>query len=167
MPNYYYSTQTFLAWCLNHYFYNQEHYIYCGAPFYPYKTTNPVSSNPYRIYGALYEPFKEQDNYNAWIARLRLSLQKGVQHRIKDKSLRNDLLDICDMIDISFFYPIVYRIDLDAIDEARLTVQNSGSEVNSNEYLIETLLESEFEILFQDYQHETSIDDPKIVAFAR
>jgi hypothetical protein len=53
----YYSTQPFLAWCLNRHFYEDVHYAYV-APFYPYRLTNPKSSNPLELYRDLYQPWR-------------------------------------------------------------------------------------------------------------
>lgn len=160
MPEYYYSTQPFLAWCLNHYFYNKNHYVWVGAPFYPYRAKNPVSSSPYKIYAQLYEPFKESDRFNKFVIQFRMDLKRGIQQQIKeDDILKNTLLDICDT-EMSFFYPLVYRVDIEQIAEShRKRIANSGKEVGSNEYLIRDLQETEFDILFADFKKEDNLSE--------
>lgn len=71
--------------------------------------------------------------------------------------LIRDLLRICDQIDIRFFYPVIYRVDIDKLDADRLTQKNSALK-GSNEYLIDPLLEDEFELLFLDFVSETAMD---------
>lgn len=159
LPEYYYSTQPFIAWCLNHYFYDKTHYVFCGAPFYPYKTDNPASSNPYKIYARFYESFKDVDVFSPVITLYRQNLQLGVQSTIiNNDSLQKTLIDICDKIELTFFFPIVYRIDMQKIEMNRKIVANSGT-LGSNEFLIIDLQEDEFDILFADISQETSLDD--------
>jgi hypothetical protein len=149
--NYYYSTQPLLAWCLNRHFYSGDHYVYV-APFYPYRLPNPKSSNPLEIYRDLYHPWRDRDDYDRTITQMRLGLRKGVQahHRAGrlDAERADQLARICDTIDIKFFFPIVYRVDVDALDPARLRRANSALSAASVEYLIPDLREDEFDILF-------------------
>lgn len=161
--SFYYSTQTFLAWCLNHYFYNQTHYVYVGAPFYPYSygkyvRNNPSSSNPYRRYGDFYQHYLENDHHHTDVQGYRNNLKKGVDANITDSDLCDRLLDICDSIHMNFFFPVIYRVNIEQSSLAgRKILMNSGAEVNSNEYLIANLKTSEFDILFADFEHETKL----------
>jgi hypothetical protein len=153
-PNDHYSTQPFLAWCLNHYFYGGVHWAYLGKPFYPYRLPNPRSSSPLRLYEDLYEPWMDRDPYSAVIQQKRINLIKGVvaneqklAHGWSDR-----LITICERVDIAFFYPIVYRVDIDRIfPEQRVRIAGSGT-FGSHENRIDDLKEPEFEILFLDYQ---------------
>lgn len=130
-----------------------------GSPFYPYQTANPASSNPYKIYSQLYEPFKEDDDYNKLVAQFRKDLGNGVNLKMSsDKTLRNALIDICDKIEVTFFYPMVYRVDIQQIPDKRKIVENSGK-IGSNEYLIRDLQETEFDILFADFEQEPNLDN--------
>ncbi len=153
MAKYYYSTQPFLAWCFNHYFYGQKHFAWVGAPFYPYRQANPRSSNPLRIYEDLYEPWKDQDDFSPVIAQKRLSLRNGVIAHAGNlpPGLDHRLKVVCDRIDTVFFYPIVYRVNIDTIDSSRLIVAGSGL-VGSREYRIADLSEAEFDLLFIDLE---------------
>jgi hypothetical protein len=177
LTQYYYSTQPFLAWCLNHYFYGGVHFAYVGAPFYPYRLANPRTSNSLRIYEDYYEPWKDEDKFSGFIVQKRLALRKGV-HKSAPVVFRPDLLDICDKIDILFFYPVVYRVDIDQIrandpyrdDSQQTRLQKGGSALDarrkcekpSNEYLLNTMREKklfddpvgDFDLLFVDFEVE-------------
>ena len=162
MEKYYYSTQPFLAWCLNHYFYNQKHRVWVGAPFYPYRLTNPRSSNPLRLYEDFYEPWKDRDVFSSIITRKRLNLRNTVIANARALNLSHQLETrlkaICDRIDTAFFYPVVYRVNINTINATRLIVSGSGL-TGSQEYLIEALAEDEFELLFFDPEVESLSND--------
>lgn len=67
------------------------------------------------------------------------------------------LTKICDKAEVTFFCPIVLRLDIDQIDGARRKTAGSGASVGSHEYLIPDLRENEFDILFLDV-----IQDPAV-----
>jgi hypothetical protein len=151
MKRYYYSTQPFISWVINTYFYGNKHYTYL-APFYPYKEVNPKSSNPFLIYQDLYMPWKDKDIYDKTVGQFRLNLRKGVMSKKNLGQITLDesdkLIEVCDNISIDFFYPVVYRVDID-LPKGRL--QKTGSAlVGSNEYFLPDLFEDEFDILFFD-----------------
>ena len=152
VTNYAYSTQPFLAWCLNHHFYNQTHYVWAAQPFYPYRLANPKSSNPYLIYRDLYEPWQDRDPYDKFILQFRLNLRAGAEANAGGlpPGWEPRLKTICDRIDTEFFYPLVYRIDLDAIGAWRQQVAGSGLR-GSSEVLMTDLKTGEFAMLFNDY----------------
>jgi hypothetical protein len=149
-----YSTQPFLARCLNRFFYGGKHFVYAASTFYPYRSKNPKSSNPMSIYRDLYEPWRDRDVYDKHIAQTRVGLKKGVDAQTRGDMTRR-LRKICVEVDIVFFYPVVYRIFLDKIPRHRLLKRNSALQ-GSGEYLIEELDESalEFDILFLDYRRD-------------
>jgi hypothetical protein len=151
VTNHWYSTQPFLAWVFNHYFYAGQHYAWMASPFYPYKLENPRSSRPMDIYRDYYEPWKEQDLFSDFLHQKRLNLANGVEANRKLLTLRNmrRLKSICRIIDSQFLYPIVYRVDINPLDPSRLIRAGSGL-VGSQEYLIESLEEHEFDIIFFD-----------------
>jgi hypothetical protein len=159
LAKYYYGTQPFLAWVLNHYFYNRIHYVYLGAPFFPYKQNNPASSDPYHLYQAFYKPFKDRDNYDIFIGGYRNSLKRGVDAKITNKQSKNTLKKLCEEIGIEFFYLIVYRVDISYLEPERLIISGSGRDVNSKEYLVRDLQETEFDLLFVDFEHENLSPD--------
>ncbi len=158
MSRYYYSTQPFLAWCYNHYFFNGVHFAWLGAPFYPYRLPNPTSSNPLRIYQDLYEPWKDRDRFSFKIEQMRLGIRKGVIQNTRPLSRnRRKLTYICDSISHVFFYPIVYRVDIDLILPAgRKLVTGSGATVGSQEYKVTDLKEQppEFDLILVDLEME-------------
>lgn len=151
LPDYWYSTQPFIAWVINHYFYHGRHYCWVASPFYPYTLVNPRSSKPMEIYRDYYEPWKDKDKFSDFILSKRMNLEKGV---IASKPLLTSdwssrLRDICRMVDVEFFYPIVYRVDLRGIDPACLEKAASAL-VGSQEFRIQTLEEDEFDVMFFD-----------------
>lgn len=156
MANNYYGTVASLAWILGHYFYKGEHYVWLAEEYYPYRLPNPKSSNPHLIYQDLYQPWKDKDDHDKFITEVRLNLRKGVIAKegsgVIPPSTATELKHICDQVDITFLYPVVYRVDIDAIDQRRQ--KKAGSALaGSHEVLVEDLKENtEFEIFFLDYE---------------
>jgi hypothetical protein len=154
MAEHYYSTKSVLNWVIAHYFYGATHYTWLANCFYPYGQGNPKSSNPLLNYQDLYQPWKDADPFDKFIASSRINLIKGIMRKEKDGALSAAqgaaLRDICDKISTLFFYPIVFRVDLDRIAADRRIVANSGLR-GSSEYLVQDLQESEFDILFLDF----------------
>lgn len=151
---YYYTTQPFLAWALNHYFYNRTHYVWAGTPFHPYRAPNPKSSDPYYIYADLYHPWKDDDPFDRNITGLRSKLREGVlaKKSLLGPPLEQALKDVCDKAEVALFYPIVYRIDTATLDTARLDSKSGSGAKSSQEVRITDLRETEFDILF-DKEH--------------
>ena len=166
MAKNYYGTVASLAWIFGHYFYNQEHYVWLAEEYYPYRLPNPKSSNPHLIYQDLYQPWKDKDDYDKFIQEVRLNLRKGVIAKeaetpsVITSSEATELKHICDQVDITFFYPVVYQVDIDPIASSRQTKAGSAR-VGSREVLVKDLKETEFEIIFLDY--EMDIDFKKLV----
>jgi len=154
MSRYYYSVQPFLAWCFNHYFYGRRHYVYVAAPFHTYKNVNPTSSNPWHLYGDYYGPWWDRDPYAAHIRAARKGLEAGAVAQRKTgrigPALAHALVAVARRASTTLFYPVVYRIDLDAIAPSRLSKAGSGANTLSDEWLIPDLDESEFSVLFFD-----------------
>lgn len=123
MAKNYYGCIPVLAWLLCHYFYNREHYVWVAERYYPYRLPNPRSSNPHRIYEDLYEPWMDADNFDKYISQTRLSLRNGVEAKEKAGVIMpadaTRLKKICDKVEVTFFCPIVLRLDIDQIDGAR------------------------------------------------
>lgn len=162
---YHYSATPFLAWAINHYFYNGIHYVWAAGDFYPYRQPNPKSSNPLLIYLDIYHPWKDSDPYDKFIAQQRLSLRKGVLAQQILGTITayraTKLKEICDKVDVAFFYPVVYRIDTSKIASTRLKIAGSGT-AGSKELLIEDLAENEFDILFLDFYGDPDFDALKV-----
>jgi hypothetical protein len=152
MPRYYYGTVPVLAWIINHYFYGRTHHAWLAAAFHPHGD-NPGSSNPYKIYGQLYEPWAERDRYARFVVQIRESLIKGVEAKESEGVLDNvtaaRLRRVCRQGSVDLFYPVLYRVRIDRIATARRTLANSALE-GSLEVLVKDLRESEFELLFVD-----------------
>src|SRR5215204_5407849 len=111
---YYYSTQSFLEWSFNHYFYSAVHFSWVAAPFFPYKQKNPSSSNPYELYGNLYKPWFDTDPFDYIVETKRLHVRKGVIANAGPlgRTRATKLKKICLTVDQLFFYPVVYRVDV-------------------------------------------------------
>ncbi len=158
MANNYYGTVATLAWILGHYFYNREHYVWLAEEYYPYRLPNPKPSNPHLVYQDLYQPWKDRDDYDKFIQSIRLNLRKGIIAKesagILTASDSARLKTVCDKVDITFLYPVVLKVDMDLIDVARQTKAGSAL-AGSSEILVEHLKETEFEIVFLDYESDS------------
>jgi hypothetical protein len=166
MHSYYYGVHPTLAYILNHFFYNAVHYTYLAAEYFPYNTKNPSSSNPHDLYERLYRGWSENDEFSDTIKVRRMYLRTGVLAKesqgVITHALSIRLRRICDRIDLSVFYPLVYRVDIKTIKRARLVKSGSGL-VGSSEYLITDLNEGEInDLLFLDYEKDEII---KIVKY--
>lgn len=154
---YYYGTKSALDWVLGHYFFRQIHYTWLADCFYPYKQPNPKSSNPFEIYKDLYAPWKDEDGYDTYIRTRRIDLVKAILAKEKEgvveAALGMDLRDMCNNVNIVFFYPVVYRVDISKIAPGRRQVANSGLR-GSCECLVADLAENEFEVLFLDFEKD-------------
>lgn len=157
--DYYYSTQPYLARCINRDCYGQ-HYLYVAEEFHPYRFPNPKSSNPYHIYRDLYEPWRDRDEYDKFILQLRLNLRNGVGAKEKAGTITHAqsrrLKRICDKIDVMFFYPIVYRVLRSGV--AGRTKRAGSGATGSAEWLIEDLVEAEFDLLFDDFTGDSDLN---------
>lgn len=152
MPRYYYGTAPVIAWIINHYFYSRTHYSWLADAFLPH-LTNPGSSNPYKLYELLYEPWAEQDEHAKFIKGYRDSLLNGVIEQqlagTIDEIVAARLRRVCELGSVDLFYPILYRVDIEAIPSSRHVVANSGLK-GSREVLVTDLREHEFDLLFTD-----------------
>jgi hypothetical protein len=72
------------------------------------------------------------------------------------------LMNICNRVSVKFFYPIVYRVDIDAVGDWRCKKAGSGL-LNSDEYLITDLESSEFDLLFYDEHVDEDRQDLNLV----
>ncbi|HEV2707181.1 MAG TPA: branched-chain amino acid transaminase [Pyrinomonadaceae bacterium] len=161
----YYGTVTALAWILGHYFFGAKHYTYLAGEYYPHNLSNPRSSNPYLIYQDFFQPWREKDTYSRYLRSYRQDLRTGVEAKrregVIDHSLAERLKDICDSVDIVFFYPLVFRVKIGQLPSERLKVEGSGRH-GSSEYLVKDLGDPEIDaILFLDF--EADADFKRIV----
>ncbi|HEV7378008.1 MAG TPA: hypothetical protein VGN95_25230 [Pyrinomonadaceae bacterium] len=165
MPKYNYGTVPAIAWLLGHFFFGCKHYTWVAGEFYPYRQSNPRSSNPYLIYQDIYEPWKEEDDHSKVINQYRINLWGAVEIKRRQGAIDDELADrlkaVCDKINLNFFYPVVCRVDISSLDLSRLKVAGSGTK-GSSEYLIEDLQDMEIDnLLFLDF--EADKDFNKIV----
>jgi hypothetical protein len=162
VTRHYYSTQTFLAWCFNHYFYGPSHFAYVGAPFHTYKLPNPASSNPWLRYGSQYNPWWDDDPYDPFVRSQRTGLAAGVvamrRARVIGRKTAKHLLVIANRAEVALFYPVVYRVDIDLLDINRLEKRGSGLLVASDEWTIRDLRPHEFDVLFFDPASDSKVD---------
>jgi hypothetical protein len=142
-----------LAWIINHYFYGGVHYSWLAGEFAP-MLRNPKSSNPYLIYGDLYWAWVKRDRYDKYVNDTRrthaaIAAKKQRSGQL-DQVTAARLIRVCtsDKV-VALCYPVIYRVDLQRIAEARRLMRNSALE-GSQEVLVEDLQESEFDVLFAD-----------------
>jgi hypothetical protein len=159
MARYYYGTVPALAWILNHYFFGRVHYSWLAEEFCPL-LTNPKSSNPYLIYGDLMWAWVNSDRHDKFVGHSRVALQDGVdayeERGTLDAALADRLRLVCEDVPVSFFYPLVYRVNLDAIPADRQTIAGSGL-AGSRECLVRDLQESEFELCLADNRRDAQV----------
>ena len=96
--------------------------MWAAQPFFPYKQGNPKSSNPYEMYGDLFQPWIDADPFDRFVNSLRTSLRQGViaMSSHLTPSVTRRLKKICLKADPELFYPMVYRIDISKIEARRL-----------------------------------------------
>ena len=108
----------------------------------------------------LYQPSLDHDQFDAFVQQKRLNLRAGVQKVVTSTHAfagnLQDLYDICDRIDITFFWPVVYLIDEGAAQNGILA---NSALVGSDERLIPILKEDEFTLLIPDFQRESAVKD--------
>lgn len=171
MVKHYYSCVPALAWILAHYFYNDEHFVWIAAEYYPYRLPNPKSSNPHLIYQDLYQSWKDRDEFDKTIVQARLNLRMGVLvHESTGKltqATAAKLRDICDKVDIVFLCPIAYRVEVDNLDPARLHRAGSAVTLGSHEYLVRDLRDTEFDKLFVDFDVDIDFSTLVVDAMAK
>jgi hypothetical protein len=152
MPCYYYGTLPVLAWIINHYFYAGVHHVWLAAEWYPV-LTNPKSSNPHLIYADLYHAWVARDGTDKFVETTRKRLRRAVRaqerRRVLDNLTAVRLRRVCLNVAVDLFYPVVYRVDIDAIAGARMErpIPVPG---RSREVLLSDLREGEFDLLFAD-----------------
>jgi hypothetical protein len=138
------------------YFYQQIHWTYVARPFLPYRLPNPPSSNPFEIYESLYKEWVDRDWFGRSIQQARIRIAKGIIANAEQLAIeqQSKLKVICERIDPLFFYPLVYRINIDTIEMDRRIISGSGL-LGSEEFLIADLREAEFDLLFADYNEDS------------
>lgn len=152
MARYYYGTVPVLAWIINHYFFARTHHAWLADAFLPHDA-GPGAPNPHAAYARLYEPWARRDGDARVVSGYRAALLKGVvrQQRARqlDGATAARLRRLCETAGAELFYPVLYRVNLDAIAPARRVPPRPGAR-DGREVLVADLRESEFDLLFTD-----------------
>lgn len=102
--------------------------------------------------------WKDRDEYSPWIAQKRLSLRATVDIHLKNGDIADveaiRLKELIDIADISFFYPLVYLVDLSRVHPSRRQIAGSGAAAGSHEFLITDLNEHEFALMFAHFRDD-------------
>lgn len=155
----YYSTNTYLSHYINTTFYNDQHFVWCSPVFDPTRLEAhdprrriPKSSSPLSIYKTYQEDVASGDLHSDAIKRNRLGLKAGAAYKLKEDIIDGDeyqmINDIVDSALIADFTPLTYLIpeSMVASKIKRVSVSAQANPL-STEYMIESLLKGEFEIL--------------------
>ncbi len=147
----YYSTQCLLAHRIAEKYFGKHYYAFCAEEFNPSKT-NPISSNPAKIY-QLYKDIVETNDINndrAVNLKLKLAavaLDKFLNHHLTQSEYDELTLEI-DQARALDFAPILYLILREKVAQKLETVSNAvKGNPNSIEYLIRELVEDDFEMI--------------------
>jgi len=164
MKNHYYGTVPALQWVFGRYFYGYHH-LWLAAEFHTHRRPNPKSSNPYKIYQDLYEPWVDRDHFDKFITQSRANIRTGVadceQNGILSSADASAMKRYCDDVDIVFMCPIVVRVDYDVLVTRGRTLHSAGSATTagSHECLVKDLQEGDYEILFLDFDADGDFHD--------
>jgi hypothetical protein len=143
--NFAYSCQTWLAARVNDYLHPGEFYCWFSTDFNPY--LNGDSSNPLWLYMTLDRAVKQGDFNQAKVRDVRTGLMRAAEQFLsavgRNREVPAAIKYIVD-VDISYFRQI-WRLDLERIDERRY----QGTYQYGNEFLVEDLKNSEFEIIIE------------------
>ena len=96
-------------------------------------------------------PWKDEDGYSKIVQQYRIGARNAINaHRHElDGDLARRLALIAERVSVGLFLPVVYRLDLNQLDESRRTIAGSGL-TGSREFLVSDLVEDEFDLLFLD-----------------
>jgi hypothetical protein len=105
------------------------------------------------MYGSLYRPFVDVDGFDLYLEAKRTHIRNGViaKQAVLGAPLASELKRVCERVDQTFLFPIVYRVDVSTLSSRRLHRSYGSARVGSDEYLIKSLRENEFDLLFADY----------------
>jgi hypothetical protein len=105
--------------------------------------------------------WRDGDDFSALVSTKRISLcnalEKNADAGLLDRSHADDLKETVERAYISLFYPLVYRIDINAIDPSRRDPAVGSCPRGSDECLIVDLQEHEFELLFAHFREDAEL----------
>lgn len=158
---FWYSTKTSLDWLLCHYGLEGRHFAWFAPEFDTYRKGNPESSNPSVLYHGYMAAWRDGDDFSALVSTKRISLCKALEKNadagLLQRSDADDLKETVERAHISLFYPLVYRIDVNAIDLGRRDSSAGSAARGSDECLILDLQEREFELLFAHFREDAEL----------
>src|SRR5262249_14506391 len=91
----------------------------------------------------------------------RLGLRKVIEIKVQEGVVADHdaarIKELIDSADTSFFYPLVYMLDLAKIPSSRRRIAGSGATTNSCEFFILDLSEAEFSLLFGHFREDREL----------
>jgi hypothetical protein len=156
--DFWYSAKTALDWLVCHYGLGGTHFAWFSPEFDTYRKPNPQSSNPHTLYHGYMSAWRDNDEFSQYVGAKRLSLCNAVEKNVDlgklERHAANELKEGIEIADISFFYPIVYQIDLRKISMDRIQTNVGSGAGGSHECLILDLQEEEFDLLFAHFRED-------------
>lgn len=105
--------------------------------------------------------WRDRDDFSALVGTKRLSLCNALQKNVDLGHLgtleAGELKETVEQAHISFFYPLVYRIDLETIESSRRQTGMGSGARGSHECLILDLHEEEFDLLFAHFRDDLEL----------
>jgi hypothetical protein len=152
-----YSTNTVLAYHINHTYYGDFHYVWCSpffgvdnipSPFYP----NPPSSSPQEIYQTLRKDVENSDQHSTKIKLNRSGLRHGanVTHSlgIITDAQRLEIFAKIKRARFAEFKPLLYVTPFPLVTGiVKLVPVNQRANPLADEYIIERLPRASFDII--------------------
>jgi hypothetical protein len=158
---YWYSAKTAVDWLLCHHALKGRHFAWFAPEFDTYRKSNPESSNPHVLYHGYMAAWRDSDDFAACVTMKRISLcnalEKNVDAGLLGIAEADELKETIERADISLFYPLVYRINFDAIEPSRRKTAVGSGAKGSEECLIVDLQEQEFELLFAHFREDPEL----------
>ncbi len=85
------------------------------------------------------------------------ALEKNADAGLLPRPDADELKETVERADISLFYPLVYRVDINVIDSSRRDSAAGSGARGSDECLIVDLQEHEFELLFAHFREDAEL----------
>jgi len=151
-----------LAYQVSQRYYRGEHYVWCAPVFDPrglgdIENVIPPSSSPFEIYRSLSEEVSRGDRHSSKIARNRVGIAHGAEHKLTQKKIRKDefeeIKNIVDSADIRDFRPLLYIIPFDRVSpRVKQVPVNQRGHPLSIEFIIEALARACFDIVTLEWR---------------
>jgi hypothetical protein len=158
---FWYSAKTALDWLVCHYGLQGRHFAWFAPEFDTYRGPNPESSNPHVLYHGYMAAWRDGDDFSALVGTKRLSLCNAIQKNVDLGLLgtleAGELKETVEQAPISFFYPLVYRLDIETVEPGRRKTSGGSGARGSHECLILDLQEEEFDLLFAHFRDDQEL----------